>query len=796
MDISKISEETKKQIRKKTTKDIPNKPSAYTPSMLKDLLGYLALLDDHDSVVAEINRIVDEINNNVVFNESLQTTNQNIEDLRAKLDELSKIINIAKEEDLDSAINKLNEVFDFLDSIGESAKLINLLNDKVDNTTFANEKNRVNGEFSRLEGKIDSTQTSALKKELDDERERVNDELNTINEEINSQDQRITLLDQDNTSSKTQLEDLKGQLSDIEDGIYNSFVDVRKDINEKLDSDSVSSSITPNKIPKRDSTGSLDVPSPTTDSNATNKKYVDDLLDGIRETIITRLASQTEYGFMSAQDKKNLDVLMAILGGEGGDSDTIVNTIREILAIFDNYPEGDKLVQALSNKADKSSVEALEGSFNALNGSKADKSDLDKYTTLTESANETKRVNEELSKKSNTGHTHNTGDIVDFPASLPASDVYEWAKQPTKPSYSASEVGARPSSWTPSKSDIGLGDVGNYKSVSVSSQTLTSTEKQQARANIGAGTSNFSGNYNDLSNKPSSLPASDVYSWAKASVKPTYTASEVGARPSTWTPSKSDIGLGNVANERQYSSNNPPPYPVTSVNGQTGAVNVPSADLTNYVVGWENGDDVQWEGDPDSEISLYASKMRFRVSDRKREEVSEYTGNYDNTIEMVSGYYGAVLNFYDGKEHIFAIDFAGGINLIGGTISVNNYSTTTYAHHINIQKNSGTRFNVSFIVFSTKKESVTDVSSLLSLINTHSKTKYNEKHDTKNRSIVASGFYSSYQNFVSGVYLSSYGTSLSIVYQPYNSSETSVAISSSSNDVVIRDSVDQIIGGF
>ena len=37
---------------------------------------------------------------------------------------------------------------------------------------------------------------------------------------------------------------------------------------------------------------------------------------------------------------------------------------------------------------------------------------------------------------------------------------------------------------------------------------------------------------------------------------------------------KGDIDLGNVANERQYSSANPPPYPVTSVNGKTGAVTV------------------------------------------------------------------------------------------------------------------------------------------------------------------------------------------------------------------------------
>ena len=43
--------------------------------------------------------------------------------------------------------------------------------------------------------------------------------------------------------------------------------------------------------------------------------------------------------------------------------------------------------------------------------------------------------------------------------------------------------------------------------------------------------------------------------------------------------SKSDVGLGNVANERQYSSANPPPYPVTSVNGKTGEVTVPSVNV-------------------------------------------------------------------------------------------------------------------------------------------------------------------------------------------------------------------------
>ena len=34
------------------------------------------------------------------------------------------------------------------------------------------------------------------------------------------------------------------------------------------------------------------------------------------------------------------------------------------------------------------------------------------------------------------------------------------------------------------------------------------------------------------------------------------------------------VGLGNVDNVKQYSATNPPPYPVTSVNGHTGAVTI------------------------------------------------------------------------------------------------------------------------------------------------------------------------------------------------------------------------------
>ena len=43
-------------------------------------------------------------------------------------------------------------------------------------------------------------------------------------------------------------------------------------------------------------------------------------------------------------------------------------------------------------------------------------------------------------------------------------------------------------------------------------------------------------------------PASDVYAWAKAAKKPSYSASEIGAAPASHTHTKDQVGLGNVAN--------------------------------------------------------------------------------------------------------------------------------------------------------------------------------------------------------------------------------------------------------
>lgn len=85
--------------------------------------------------------------------------------------------------------------------------------------------------------------------------------------------------------------------------------------------------------------------------------------------------------------------------------------------------------------------------------SAADKSKLDSIATgankitvdSTLSADSTNPVQNKVVKaaldgKSNTGHKHVKADITDFPTSMPASDVYAWAKQSSKPSYSMSEV--------------------------------------------------------------------------------------------------------------------------------------------------------------------------------------------------------------------------------------------------------------------------------------------------------------------------------------------------------------------
>lgn len=106
--------------------------------------------------------------------------------------------------------------------------------------------------------------------------------------------------------------------------------------------------------------------------------------------------------------------------------------------------------------------------------------------------------------------------------------------------------------------------------------TETYVKNKIAEAELGGGDIDLSGyaTKDELPTKTSDLENDSgfiteetdptVPSWAKQSTKPTYT--------------KTEIGLGSVDNIKQYSANNPPPYPVKSVNDKTGDViiDVPS----------------------------------------------------------------------------------------------------------------------------------------------------------------------------------------------------------------------------
>ena len=139
--------------------------------------------------------------------------------------------------------------------------------------------------------------------------------------------------------------------------------------------------------------------------------------------------------------------------------------------------------------------------------------------------------------------------------------VPAWAKNSTKPSYT--------------KSEVGLGNVDNVKQYSATNPPpypVASVNGKTGTVSLGAtdvgalpSSTKIPSKTSDLTNDSGFLTSytekdPTVPSWAKASTKPTYT--------------KSEVGLGNVDNVKQYSASNPPPYPVTSVNGKTGAVTI------------------------------------------------------------------------------------------------------------------------------------------------------------------------------------------------------------------------------
>ncbi len=166
-----------------------------------------------------------------------------------------------------------------------------------------------------------------------------------------------------------------------------------------------------------------------------------------------------------------------------------------------------------------------------------------------------------------------------YPTELPASDVYAWAKQPNKPSYTFSEIDNMPSTLSGygitdaySKTDIDnkvsalqqainllnswfyedaeTGNIYLAKKNGAARNFVTFGDVITGEGNEPGGDEPVVGGISSLVVKlgavsyegvgttdvvvnlpayPTTLPASDVYAWAKQPTKPSYTAAEVGA---------------------------------------------------------------------------------------------------------------------------------------------------------------------------------------------------------------------------------------------------------------------------
>lgn len=213
--------------------------------------------------------------------------------------------------------------------------------------------------------------------------------------------------------------------------------------------------------------------------------------------------------------------------------------------------------------------------------------------------------------------------LPSYPTSLPASDVPSWAKQKTKPTYSASE--------------IGLGNVGNFKAVStVASQRLTDTEKSNARANIGA---QIAGSYaSSTHNHDDKYQAKGSY----ASASHTHTKSQITDFP---TSMPANGGNSSTVNGHTVNSNVPANAKftdttyaiattsadglmskdmVTKLNGiASGATAVTSTTVSNW--GFKKTDTNTWRGvqnnltstATDQSLSAYQGKVLKDLVDTK-----------------------------------------------------------------------------------------------------------------------------------------------------------------------------------
>lgn len=119
------------------------------------------------------------------------------------------------------------------------------------------------------------------------------------------------------------------------------------------------------------------------------------------------------------------------------------STVDDTLSDTSTNPvQGNVIKQAIDNKADKTvATTSTDGLMSAADKTKLDGVEEGANKTAIDTALNSTSTNPVQNKVINAA-LNNKADITAIPTSLPANDVYDWAKQPTKPTYTASEVGA------------------------------------------------------------------------------------------------------------------------------------------------------------------------------------------------------------------------------------------------------------------------------------------------------------------------------------------------------------------
>ena len=259
-----------------------------------------------------------------------------------------------------------------------------------------------------------------------------------------------------------------------------------------------------------------------------------------------------------------------------------------------------------------------------------------------------------------TSHSHTVSDISNFPLSMPASDVYSWAKESTKPSYNYSEIDNTPTLGSAAGKDIPVsGNAGNNEVVMGSDSRLTDSRTPTSHSHTVSDISDFpslptfgsaatrnvpaSG---DAANGEVVLGADSRLSDSRTPTSHSHTVSDISDFPSTMPPTShthtaSDISDAGVASGlATLDANGKVPssqLPAISASVETKEFNGSSynsfGDLLYAIYTWGGDKIINASLYVTSQYWLYSVDFAFKkVSNKLRMTMNARYGNGDRVV--------------------------------------------------------------------------------------------------------------------------------------------------------------------